>query len=116
MMNVINKITKCFSDNHLIDDNILKEYIIDLVNQEEIEDYFSNLNISYGKSSDYNAVNHTMTINPIDLFYERPKSDFEIITMNDLLSDDERKIKICNANKLNIYNIFQINHELTHAL
>lgn len=117
MEDIIKIIKKYFYHNYFIDDKVLKQYITELINQEQIQDYASNVSIKYDKGSSYDTIKHEITINPIELIIKRPKQDFEIITMDKLITNIERETRIIlNANKINIYNIFQSNHELTHVL
>lgn len=116
MEDVINKLREYFNDNCFIDDDILKQYITELIYQEQVQDYVTNVSINYDEGSGYNNISHEIIINPIELLAKMPKLDFEVITMDKLITDIERKMKVVlNVNKINIHNIFQSNHELTHA-
>lgn len=117
MEDVINKLKEHFNDKRFIDNDILKQYLTELIYQEQIQNYVTNVSINYSEGSCYNNISHEIIINPIELLAEIPKVDFEVITMDKLITNIERKTKVViNINKINIHNIFQSNHELTHAL
>lgn len=116
MEDIINTLKKYFTANCFIDGKILKQYLIELVKQEQIEDYVHNVYIKYDKGSSYNIFNHEIVINPIELMAKRHKSNFEVVTLDKLITNIEKSIRIViNANNINTYNIFQANHELTHV-
>jgi hypothetical protein len=117
MKEVLEIFKNYFNLNQTIDDEILILYINALISEEDLFDYVKKISINYKKGSAYNCELNEILINPNEIFAPRDKENLNIITVDNLISNYNRKNHIIkNPNIINIYNIFQINHELTHVL
>ena len=112
---VYNDIKHKLIKNKLFSDDLLFEYIEKRIEEEELEEYVSEIIISNLYESFYNPCNGTLDINKNEIFEKN--IDNNIPDLSKLISNEEKEKRQLNKpNYSNIYNLFTINHELNHVI
>ena len=109
------EIKQYLKDNILIDDNTLLDYIYTRLNEEQINDLISLVNITNYGDSYYDPNDGLLIFNTEEIFLEN--NDKKIPDLLKLVKkEDKARFKLHNPNYGNIYNIFLINHEINHLI
>ena len=107
--NIYEKLKNKLKKNKLMNNTILLDYMRKRIQEEDIDDYITSLNIGEDDSSYYDPNTGSFYLNKNE------------ITLNNIDSEvpdlgNSLKNKDIDYNFVNIYNIFTINHEINHVI
>ena len=108
---VYSKIKENLICNNLFSTDTLFKYIEKRIDEEELDEYISEIRITDGGNSSYDPETGEFCINKKEIFLNN--IDKSIPGLENLISDKERNLY---PNYSNIYNLFTINHELNHVI
>ncbi len=111
MENILENIKESFINNTIIENDLLLKYIIFRIYELKINNNIQCVCVSNRNSSEYVPLNGRINLNPNEIF----QTDKGAIKIDKIINKYELKTqRVKNNNKINIYNIFSINHELYH--
>lgn len=110
---IYGKIKKSLEEKKILTNDKILNYMYQRKDEEDIGGYINSLTLSK-IGSYYNSINGDLGIDVRDIFYNRFR---KIPDINSIINIWQRLlIKPIDANVLNLYILFSINHEVMHAI
>lgn len=105
--NIYEKIQRKLKKGKLISDSIILDYIEKRIQEEDLFEYVSNLNITEEGNSSYDPSTGEFILNKEEIFFKN---------IDNSVPDLGNSLDNIDNNYVNIYNIFNINHEINHII
>lgn len=108
-------IIKALKNNTLIEDEVYLDYIGERLEEENLSNHINEVIFTTDDNSGYIQEEGLLYFNPDIISWEN--IDKKVPSLDSLITNKERKKNLIKeANTANIYNLFEINHEIRHIM